>query len=297
MRFENSNTYAIILNYNSAEESIALFENLEVQHYKYLRILVIDNNSSEEDQIQLKENIPSENLIFNKINLGYAGGNNRGIEIALNEKADFIWLLNPDIRVESNTLSILLETLLADISLAAVGSRIIHRANPSIIFSDGELLVMDEKCSTIHKNSHLEIKNVPTGIVYDVDYIDGSCILLNCNAIKDVGILSMEYFLYFEETDWCFRARKKKWKIAINSNTSVYNLTSVKANIFHYYFMRNRLIFSKKYHPNFIKVRNYYIKELLREVGYRFRGKYFKPFFESRVKGLVSGIINTSKKK
>jgi len=294
MEFDQLKTYAIILNYNSASESVALFKNLEEQHYKYLKILVIDNNSIEEDQRQLKENIPVGNLIFNKINLGYAGGNNIGIEFALNEKADYVWILNPDIRVESQTLPILLKTILEDKTLAAIGPRIIQRNNPDKIFTDGEMLVMNQKCSTNQKNYNLEVSRIPKNIDYDIDYIDGSSILLNCKAIREIGKLPEEYFLYFEETDWCFRARKHNWRLAINSNATVYNRTSIKKSVFHYYFMRNRMIFSKKYHPDFIKVRNYYIKELLGEVGYRFRGKYFKPFFKSRVKGLVSGIIKTS---
>ncbi len=294
MEFNQLITYAIILNYNSASDSVDLFENLEQQHCKYLRILVIDNNSSEEDQLQLKENIPARNLIFNDKNLGYAGGNNIGIEIALNEKADYVWILNPDIRINNQSLPILLKTISEDKTLAAIGPRIIQRNNPNKIFTDGEMLVMNKKCSTIQKNYNLEVSRVPKNIDYDIDYIDGSSILLNCEAIKEIGKLPEEYFLYFEETDWCFRARKHNFRLAVNSNASVYNLTSLKKSVFHYYFMRNRLIFSKKYHPDFIKVRNYYVKELLGEVGYRLKGKYFKPFFKSRVKGLVSGIIKTS---
>lgn len=287
--------YALILNYNCSSESIALFKNLEDQHYKNLRILVIDNNSSEEEQLQLKENIPSENLILNKINLGYAGGNNIGIEIALSESADYVWILNPDIRVESQTLPILLKTISADKTLAAVGPRIIQRNKKDRIFTDGEKLVLDEKCSTIQKNYNLLVAIVPKKIDYDIDYIDGSSILLNCQAIQKLGVIPEEYFLYFEETDWCFNARKNNWKLAVNSNSNVYNLTSIKNSVFHYYFMRNKLIFSKKYHPEFKKVRNYYVKELLKEIALRFRGNYCKPFIKSRVKGLISGLIKTRK--
>lgn len=294
MNFENLNTYAIILNYNSAGESIALYKNLEDGGYCNLNILVIDNASNIADKDELKENIPSGNLFFNNKNTGYAVGNNIGIDLAIKGNANYVWILNPDIRVENNTLSILLETLLADKDLAAVGPRIINRTNPSTIFSDGEILIMDEKCSTIHKNSHLKISDVPRVIDYEVDYIDGSCILLNCNAIKDVGKFSEEYFLYFEETDWCFRAKNKSWKLATNSNTTVYNLTSVKTSIFHYYFSRNKLIFSKKFHPKFKEVRTYCFQEIIKEMGGRAKGKYLKPYFYSRLKGVISGIIKTS---
>tara|TARA_R100000935_G_scaffold50402_1_gene76262 strand:+ start:8926 stop:9816 length:891 start_codon:yes stop_codon:yes gene_type:complete len=294
MSFRNSMIYAIILNYNSANESVALFKNLEVQQYNYLRILVIDNNSNEEDQIQLRENIPSVNLIFIKKNLGYAGGNNIGIEIALNKKADYVWILNPDIRVNNLTLPILLKTISEDKTLAAVGPRIIHRNNPDKIFSDGGMLAMTDSCSTYHKSHNFEVVSLSGNIDFDIDYIDGSCILLNCEAIKEIGKLPEEYFLYFEETDWCFKARKHNFRLAINSYVSVSNLTSIKNALYHYYMLRNRILFSKKYHPNPIKVRNYYSKALLKEVLFRLKGVYFKPFYLSRVKGLLAGIMNTN---
>lgn len=285
--------YTVILNYNSSKETLALLDNLK-EIELITKVIVVDNNSSSFDKENLKANIPPNQLIFNKKNLGYAGGNNIGIQIALENNADYVWILNPDIRVEIQALPILLKTIMADKTLAAVGPRIIQRIKKDRIYTDGEKLVMDEKCSTIQKNYNLLVANVPKRIDYDIDYIDGSSILLNCQAIKEVGKLPVEYFLYFEETDWCFNARKNNWKLAINSNSNVYNLTSIKNSIFHYYFMRNKLIFSKKYHPDFKKVRNYYLKELLKEITLRFRGNYCKPFIKSRVKGLISGIIKTS---
>lgn len=284
-------TYAIILNFNSASDSIALFNFLEVQDFKYLRILVIDNNSSEEDQFQLKKNIPYKNLIFNQPNLGYAGGNNIGIEIALNERADYVWILNPDIRVEEDTLPVLLETINNNKDLAAVGSRINKREDKNKIFSDGGVLLQDQKCTTIHKNSNCSHKATPGKIDFDIDYIDGSCILIRAEAIRNIGKFSEKYFLYFEETDWCIRAKLKGYKLAVDSRTVAYNLNSEKGAVYNYYMMRNRMIFAKNHHKNYIKVRNYYGRDLLGEIRGKLRGKYFKPFFISKVKGYLVGVF------
>jgi len=127
-----------------------------------------------------------------------------------------------------------------------------------------------------------------------IDYIDGSSILLNLDAIREIGMLSEEYFLYFEETDWCYRAKNKNWKLLINSNAVVHNLTSKKENVFHFYMMRNRLIFCRKFHPNFRKVRNFYLNSLFNELFFRLvKGIYLKPFYISRVKGFLSGTLKT----
>ena len=96
--------YAIVLNYNSSDECIGLFKNLSQYNQRISEILIIDNASSIEDIENLKKNIPLDKLIFNSENLGFAGGNNIAIQKALTEKADFIWVLNPDIRIDDDTL-------------------------------------------------------------------------------------------------------------------------------------------------------------------------------------------------
>ncbi|MGY5850392.1 glycosyltransferase family 2 protein [Salegentibacter sp. F14] len=293
MKSENIEVYAIILNYNSSKEAIGLYNNLVENFGVSLKILVVDNASAKADREQLKKNIPEENIIFNSKNSGYAGGNNIGIKRAIRENANYVWILNPDIRVEKNTLSILVETLQNNSTLAAVGPRILKRENPDTIFTDGEKLLMDKKCHTHQKNHNKSRHVIEPKIDFDIDYIDGSCILINSRAIEDVGFLPEEYFLYFEETDWCSRAKKRGYKLAVNSHAIVYNLTSIKKETFHYYFMRNRLIFSKKFHPNFNKVRRYYLNLVFLEFINRLKGKYFSPFYKSRVKGLISGIFRT----
>lgn len=286
--------YVLVLNYNSSGETLELYENLKEFKLK-VKLLVIDNCSSPKDQEQLKANVPEESLIINKRNLGYAGGNNVGIDVALKNNADYIWILNPDIRIEEQTLPILLETIVSDEKLAAIGPRIIRREDKERIYTDGEILKLDNSCQTLHKNHNFKISEIQETVDYDIDYIDGSSILLNCKAIRQIGKLPEEYFLYFEETDWCTNAKRNNWQLAVNTNARVYNLTSSKNDVYHYYMMRNKLIFSDKYHPDPAAVKRHYCELLLKEVLSRFRGKYFKPFYKERVKGLFSGLIKTSR--
>ncbi len=283
----NFKVFAIILNYNSAAETIELSTILKNFNLEYLRILVIDNASKEEDQNKLKENILAENLIFSKKNLGYAGGNNIGIEIALNENADYILILNPDIRLDGDTLPILLQTLILDEKLAAVGPRIVKRVDPEIIYSDGGKVEFDHQCSTYHKNYLSPTKGKQAFVNYEIDYIDGSCILINMKAIEMVGVLPEEYFLYYEETDWCLNAKRNGWKIAVNSNVKAYNLISFKGPTYFYYQFRNRIIFSKKYHPKAGLVQLYYLQVLARDFFKVLIGHQQKWLWKTRLKGFV----------
>lgn len=283
--------YILILNYNSAKESLALFYQLREFAFLNTKILVIDNFSFPSDRNLLTENIPGGNLILNNKNKGYAGGNNIGLKLALEDCADYMLILNPDIRLQKDSLSILLKSLKQDKNLAAIGPRIVKRENPILIFTDGELVIEDDSLQTIHQNHNKLIYDTKQKFNYAINYIDGSCILLNAKAVKEVGEFSEEFFLYFEETDWCFRAKQKGWDLAVNSNAVVYNLTSSKGRIFHYYMMRNKLIFCKKYFPHYQNVENFYLKSLIKEFLDRFRGIYFKPHYFSRCRGFLSGAL------
>lgn len=188
-----------------------------------------------------------------------------------------------------------MDTLENDKEIAAVGPRILRREDTSTIFTDGEKLYFDEKCTTEHKNSWLKDEDTPEGIDFEIDYIDGSCLLLRSTAIEDIGMLPEDYFLYFEETHWCFEAKRKGWKLAVNSCSKVFNLTSDKKETFHYYFIRNKLLFCKKFHNDFNSVRRYYGKLLCQEFLNRLQKKaYLKPYYKSRLAGYLVGVFKTS---
>lgn len=283
-------TYAIILNYNSAEETLSLYRQLKELSGVDLKILVVDNCSKIADINLLQRFIKPMDIVFNEANLGYSGGNNVGIKLAIEAGADNVWLLNPDIRVEPETLIVLSKTLQQDKELAAVGPRIVKREDPETIFSDGELIDTSINFHTIHKNFNEKISDQSVILDYDIDYIDGSCILLNAQAIKEVGYICEDYFLYFEETDWCTRAKRQAWKLAVNRNALAYNLTSEKKETYHYFYTRNKLLFSKKFDLNYYSLRKREITTVMTELRKRLKGEYLKPYFFSRLKGLIAGI-------
>jgi GT2 family glycosyltransferase len=282
--------WAIIVNYNTGQECCELFQNLKQNKNFNIHILIIDNNSSIADRTILKNNIPKNNLILNDTNEGYAVANNFGIEKALRNKADYIWILNPDIRVDANTLEGLVYAINKSPKTAAAGVRILKRENPDYIFSDGEKMSLEGGCDTFHKNHDRPVKDCATCISYDVDYIDGSCIFISAEAIQEIGGLPEEYFLYFEETHWCKKAIDLGWKLVINSNVSAYNLTSKKGKVFHYYFSRNKLLFCKKNDINYKNVRSQSIFNVLNEMLKILKGEKPTPFLKDRIKGVLAGI-------
>lgn len=280
---------ALILNYNTSDDCIELFRSLNSFHYSYLEVLILDNGSKPEETLLLERNIPNQNLLLNKKNLGYAGGNNIGLRSAIKEDYNYVWVLNPDIRVERETLPRLLEVAGKLEKIAAVGTRILRRENPNIIFSDGGEIIYDMGCTVRHKNFNRTVKSNYARINFDIDYIDGSCILISSNAIKELGYFSEDYFLYFEETDWCVNAKKKGWKLAVNSDARAYNRDSKKAGVYFYYLFRNKMIFAKKYHPRPGLVRIHLLFTLAKQFFlhiFKIR-RYW--YWKDRVKGFLEG--------
>ncbi len=242
-----TDVFIVILNWNSSDETLSLVKNLNYLTNKDFRILVIDNDSKREQKEALTRlgNHVSR-VIYNTKNLGYAGGNNIGIEYAMNEGADYVWILNPDIRTEPDALELLIESIKKDKSIAAIGPRICFRNDKKKIFSDGGRVDPTRGYFTYHEHSTEYIDDHPASkLHYDIDYVDGSAILMQTSAVRKTGLFREDFFLYFEETEWCMRAKRLGWNLAVNTRSVVYQRPSPKNYRYFYYMMRNRLWLAK----------------------------------------------------
>lgn len=254
-------TVAILLNYNSSRDTICLYNSL-IELYPYIKIKVIDNNSKKEDQEQLKQAIDPQQLILNAKNVGYAGGNKIGIAKAIKEGAQYIWILNPDIEVNETTLPVLLETLKSDPKIAAVGPRICYKNDRRKIYSDGGIVVKEKGFFTTHTHYNKYITEVANeSSTLEVDYVNGSSMVISVTALLKIGMMLDGFFLYFEETEWCLRAKDMGYKLLVNTHAIAYHTSSVKGNVYKFYMVRNRILLAK--------LRNEYVEETILEVRTR----------------------------
>lgn len=287
----NRTVYFLILNYNSSRDTIALFQQLLDQYATWsgLRVLVLDNLSEYADREQLIRSIPSDSLILNEHNTGYAGGNNTGIKVAIRDSIDFVVILNPDIRIEGDFLSSLIKKIERDPGIGAIGPRIYNRDNPDIIYSDAGLVFPTRNYETAHLHFGEHINRCEIDL-RDADYVNGSAILLNMKAVNEVGLLNDSFFLYFEEVEWCFRARQAGWKIMVDSSVTVYQQFSANGPAFDYYMNRNRLWLAKIY-GNYISTRNEYIKQgFFIIIKWLINWRKRRASHAAQLKGVIDGI-------
>jgi GT2 family glycosyltransferase len=149
-------------------------------------------------------------LIELDTNRGYAGNNNVGIKAALDEGADWVLVLNEDTIVAPDCLSRLIEVGRRDPSIGIVGPLVYHHDEPNIIQSAGGVFDKYWNSSHIGQNE-MDLGQFSKPI--EVDWVTGCAIMLRCDAIDEIGVLDDRFFYYWEETEWCLRARQYGWRV------------------------------------------------------------------------------------
>ena len=153
-----------------------------------------------------------------KQNLGFGGGNNRGIHLALERGFKYILLLNNDTIVTPDTLGALVSRAESDPGLGEIGSVLFYMDEPTRIQAWGGGRVN----LWIGRSRHcLEAANGA-----DLDYLTAASVLLPAHVLREVGSFDPRYFMYWEDTDLSFRIRAAGWRIGVAPDAVVYHKES-----------------------------------------------------------------------
>jgi GT2 family glycosyltransferase len=244
-------TGVVLVNHDSADDTVGCVASLETSRDLDLDIVVVDNSDSPASADALRTLLGDRaEVISSGGNLGYAGGSNVGIERCLERGNQYVWLLNPDTRVERETLPRLLEVLDDVPDCGVVGPRIIHPGEPATIWFDGGIVDEAKHGETRHVHQNVALDDAPPPRRVDVDYVTGASMLARRTTLETVGPLPEDYFLYFEETDWCRRAHRAGWRIIVDQRARmVHHKRSSGAlpSPYHLYYMtRNRYLFVER---------------------------------------------------
>lgn len=200
-------------------------------------------------------------LVRAETNRGYSAGNNIGIRLAMQQSdAHYIWILNNDTLVPADTLSVLVNAFShAPEKTAIMGAKVVYADQPDRIQCLGgsvynPWLGRAHQVYTGYNVASLSnMNNVPP-----IDYVAGASMLVRSNFIYEIGLLSETYFLYFEELDWCTRAKRAGWHITYEPQAVVYHkegasIGASKASTHYsnimadYYFHRSRFLYTQTY--------------------------------------------------
>ena len=247
------------------------------------------------------ENVPSNRkliLIKNEKNYGFAEGNNIAMRYALkalNLNPDYVLLLNNDTVVDPEFLGELVKVAGSDQRIGILGPKTYYYSQPNKIQLTWNKIDMWR--GTVFLAGAGEIDRGQHNKIRDTDYVPGSCLLIKQETIKRIGLLDASYFNYWEETDYCMRAKGAGFRLVYCPNAKIWHKISQSASkvagFSAYYMTRNRFQFMKQY-----ATQSQYLSFLLYFFGFEFWFTtgiyivYHKDIgaFISFLKGVMDGI-------
>jgi len=235
----------IIVNWNGERVLRGCLDAIYAQEYKNIEVIVVDNNSHDNSVELIKKNYKHVKLVESSTNLGFAGGNNKGLEYA---GGDLVLLLNSDAIVTMNFLQPLVNKLQSEKEVGV--------AQPLILYTNNAL----HKRGDINSAGTYFLKS---GFLYyfgygkdsnnrkyqESDFIFtayGACMLIRKEVIDAIGLFDIDFFMYFEETDFCIRSLLSGWKILYVPESKVYHMGGAAArsygnSVIYFHSYKNRI--------------------------------------------------------
>lgn len=284
----------VILNWNGKYDTCECIESVQKLDYQSYTIIIVDNGS-EDDSVQfLKQKYSDILIIENGTNHGYAGGNNSGIEYAIEQKFDYILLLNNDAVVDPQMLNSFVNVSRTHPNAGVFGAKIYYLSEPlKIWFAGGKIL---PSLVTAHEG----IEEIDDGVsceeVRSIDYACGCALFFKSDVVRTIGLLESKFFLIWEEVDFCCRARRAGFECLFVPKALVWHKISSSFKggdggyLQQYFWVRNRLLWIER-NTDLITRLTFYKQVFLSDFNYYIRG-YLSPKSDSkhRIKSQVSLI-------
>ncbi|MBN2639851.1 MAG: glycosyltransferase family 2 protein [Bacteroidales bacterium] len=236
----------ITVNYNQSEVTCALIESLNKITYPNLEVIVVDNHSTEDDPTIIQKRFPNIVLIQNPINYGFAAGNNYGL---MRARGEYILLLNNDTEVPPDFLEPLVDLLETNKDIGAVSPKIKFYYQPDTIQYAGYTPI-DKVTMRNTSIGYWEKDKGQYNDVRETAYAHGAAMLVPMRIVKEIGLMSYIFFLYYEEADWCARIHQAGYKIYYSGKSHILHKESVStgkmSSLKIYYQNRNRIVFMRR---------------------------------------------------
>lgn len=228
------------------------------------QIIVVDNGSTDGTASVVVEQFPKVRLIRSERNLGFAGGMNLGLKEATGQ---IIVLMNSDVLASAETLQDAAKSLLAQPEVGALSPLLRTPDGKPQAFAFGK----DQSPWYLFRRGLKALLGLGPIHQWDVDqplevdWVSGACMLVRREVVDQVGWLDEQFFLYFEDNDWCLRMRKEGWRILYDSRFEVIHLGGASL-------------------PQRDQAHRIYYQSLI-----RFTAKHYGPFKAGIVRALLAG--------
>lgn len=273
---KHKNTTIVLVNWNNSEETIKCLNSIRNMKKQFVHVVVVDNGSTDSSIVYMREYIKTNyseykskkffeykvlegrnndilvSIIISSENFGFAAGCNIGMQYAMELKSHYVWLLNNDTIVERDALENLIIKSIESGDQKIIGSwvKFYSNQNETQVYGGARY---NKWWASIH-----DIKTVED-YGAGIDYIYGASMFIPINIVEKIGLLEEKLFLYGEEIDYCYRAKKYGIKLDIANKSIIYhkhgssigsnNNLKKRTNMSDFYSLRNKVFIAKKFYP------------------------------------------------
>jgi GT2 family glycosyltransferase len=202
---------AVVLYYRHWPGILTTLDALIRQTHPLNEVVVVDNASADGSGGRISAVYPAVRVAEAPNNGGYGAGMNQGMRSIALSDAEAVLLITHECRLAATALEGLVARLEASTGVGIAGPLLGYASSPDTVFSAGG--EFDDRWWPVHMHQGTALENWENAEPHAVAHIDGAALLVRREVIECVGVFDEEYFLYFEETEYCTRARKAGWTV------------------------------------------------------------------------------------
>lgn len=223
----------IIVNWNTRELLLNCIESIyRTVRGLHFEIFVVDNGSNDGSPDSVRRRFPNIELIQNQRNLGFARANNEALR---RSRGRYVLLLNTDVILTEGAVEKLVEFMEGNPTVGVAGGQLINmdgsRQNSVDNFPSLTAETLNKSLLRILLPKRYPSKRATYSTPIDVDSVIGACMIVRSRAIQEVGLLDEDYFFFLEETDWCYRMRRRRWRVCHAPQAQIIHLQGRTANL------------------------------------------------------------------
>jgi hypothetical protein len=199
--------------------------------FDQFEIFVVDNASGDGSVEMLKSQYPDVHLTANTANVGFSKACNQVIPAA---RAEYVMLLNPDTVVVENAISALANFMDSHPDCGAAGPKVLNpdhtlqlacrRSFPTPEAAFYRVTYLSRLFPHHPRFSKYNLSSADPELELEVDALSGSAMIVRAEAIKQIGLLDEDIFMFGEDIDWCWRIKQAKWSVWYTPASVIYHI-------------------------------------------------------------------------
>lgn len=258
---DDKDWYAVICENGSPDDSAMVIRTYLQSRFREVSRSITGELAAALDYFEDSATLPRITLVLSQKNLGLAGGSNLGYRcIYPGISPEYVWFLNNDTEVEPDCLTELRIKMESNPKIGICGSTLLyaHQRNCVQVLGGAQYWPIFGKVKEIGQGALWPVEDNEASAEAKMDYVSGAAMFVSAVFLRDVGLMSDEYFLYYEELDWAERARNAGYRLGYASRSIVYHKegavlgsgkSSKRSALAEYYGLRNRLVVTRKFFP------------------------------------------------